>query len=263
MTTILQNGVFAHDLDPNYSSGVARASNGGKVTLTFSSDNSSNAGTGINDTNALAIAYTGPSYLTSLTFNPTGTAATGGNTTGGNNGLDNNNIYFSNIYPGMVFLPSTKAFTFGTGSLGLTASDVTAAFSNLAPLPSNQTNQYWTMALSFPNTNFVGGKILRFTVGRGLQHSSSVQSAGATVVAVPGPGPTGGTTAPSYSADLFGGSVLLPDGTGTGVGMSFSGTLGDGSTFSGTINNRVGVGYSRLDGYGFINAEAAVQAAIP
>ena len=45
--------------------------------------------------------------------------------------------------------------------------------------------------------------------------------------------------------------------------MSFSGTLGDGSTFSGTINNRLGRGYSNLDGYGFINVQAAAQAVLP
>ena len=41
--------------------------------------------------------------------------------------------------------------------------------------------------------------------------------------------------------------------------MSFSGTTTDGGTFSGTIKNRIGAGYSPVDGFGLINAEAAVS----
>ena len=57
--------------------------------------------------------------------------------------------------------------------------------------------------------------------------------------------------------------MLLPDGTGNGVGMTFSGTLTDGSTFSGKMKNNIGAGYSELDGFGFINAQAAVAAPAP
>ena len=42
--------------------------------------------------------------------------------------------------------------------------------------------------------------------------------------------------------------------------MTFSGTTSGGGTFSGTINNKLGAGYSKLDGFGFLNAEAAVGA---
>ncbi|MBV9008606.1 MAG: hypothetical protein JO354_05475 [Verrucomicrobia bacterium] len=252
MMTLLHSSTFVHDLDPNYSSGSARASNGDKIAITISSDNESNTGTGLNDTNSFAVAYSGSSYITSLSFNPAGTAATGGCVTCGNNGLDTNNAYFSNVYPGLVFMPSTKAFTFGTGSVGLASGDVSAVYSNLAPAPSNGTSQYWTMTLSSASGNFTGGKILRFTVGRGVQHSSVVESTAHTPVA--------GSTSAQYSADLFGGGVLIPEGTVTNDGMAFSGTLGDGSTFSGTIKNRLGSGYSVLDGFGFINEQQAVVA---
>ncbi len=253
MTKLLQSNTFPHDLDPNYSSGAARATNGGKVTLTFNSDNESNAGTGLNDPNSLAVAYTGPSYITSLVLNSQGDAAHAGNTTSGNNGLDATNVYFNNIFPGLVFPAAVSTFAVGSGSVGLTSADVTAATSNLAGPPS--TTQNWTLTLNFPNNNFSGGKLLRFTISRSIQHSSVVPS---------------GTTTANYSADLFGGETVIPDSynsaTGTyttsGTGMSFNGTLGDGSTFSGTINNRVGTGYSVLDGYGFINVEAAAQAPI-
>ena len=252
MTSLLQRSTFPHDLDPNSASGSARATNGGKVSLTFNSDNDSNTLTGLNDPNSLSVSYVGPSYITSLTFHPQGTAATSGAVTAGNNGLDASNVYFNNVYPGLVFLPNTKAFTVGTGSVGLVAGDVTPTFSNLAPAPSNGTTQYWTMNLAFPNANFAGGKTLRFTVGRGVQHSASIAGT------IPGNGPTGGSTTSNPTADLFGGGVLIPEGTVTNDGMSYSGTLGDGSTFSGTLKNRIGAGYSILDGYGFINAQTAV-----
>lgn len=43
------------------------------------------------------------------------------------------------------------------------------------------------------------------------------------------------------------------------AGMRFTGKLGDGSTFTGTMRNNIGRGYSVLDGFGFINAETAVK----
>ena len=41
--------------------------------------------------------------------------------------------------------------------------------------------------------------------------------------------------------------------------MTFSGTTSGGGTFSGAISNQAGSGYSKLDGFGFINAEEAVH----
>ena len=61
-------------------------------------------------------------------------------------------------------------------------------------------------------------------------------------------------------ADLFGNELLLPDGMITRHSMTFSGTTSGGGTFSGSIGNRIGDGYTNVDGFGFINAEAAVQA---
>ncbi len=241
MTDVLHRSAFLHDLDPNSSSSSARATNGGKVTFSFTSDNSSNNGTGVNDANSLSISYTGPSNITKIVFNPLGTAATAGAVTAGNNGLDVSNNYFSNSFPGLVWTTTQKAFTVGSGSVGLTSADVTAALSNPAGPPS--TTQSYTNTLTF-NSNFTGGKTLKFTIARAIQHSSVLPS---------------GTTSTNYSADLFGGGVLIPDGTVTNNGMAYSGTLADGSTFSGVMTNRIGAGYSNLDGFGFINAEAAVS----
>lgn len=255
MMDVLHRSAFQHDLDPNFASGRARSSDGATIAFTAFLDLGLNPSAGVNDPTSLTVSYNGPGKLTSLVFNPAGTASEAGNTTGGNNGLDLTNTYFDNLYPGLVFEPNTKPFTVGP-SKGLSASDAKASFTHQAPLPS-LTGQFWTMRLSFPNNNFTSGKTLRFTVGHGPQHNSNLSGL------VPGPGPTGGATSTAFvMGDLFGGETLLPEGTGRGKGMTFSGTT-SGGTFSGTINNTLGAGYSKLDGFGFINAETAVKFPLP
>jgi len=250
MTQLLHQAAFPHDLDPNFSSKKVPVSDGGSVRITIETDLGLNPNSGVNNPNTFIVRYTGPSALSTLVFNPEGTAATGGNTSGGNNGLDvGQNPYFSNVYPGLVFQPNTKAFTMGD-SVGLGDGDAVATFSNQAPLPS-LVGQWWTMSLSFPNNNFTSGNELHFTVGHGPQHNRQVTN---------GIGPDGGATSTSFvMGDLFGGELLLPDGELLRHGMTFSGTTTGGGTFSGTLQNKNGAGYSKQDGFGFINAEAAVH----
>ncbi len=57
--------------------------------------------------------------------------------------------------------------------------------------------------------------------------------------------------------------VRLPDGTTAAGGITYTGTMADGSTFSGVLTNRIGAGYSGLDGFGFINAQSAVNQPLP
>lgn len=249
MMDLLHRSAFLHDLDPNYASGRARTSDGGQVSFTANTDLGLNPSSGVNNVNHLTLSYRGRGSISSIVFNPQGAAETAGNTTGGNNGLDLTNTYFSNVYPGIVFEPNTKPFTVGDSDVSM--GDVSAAFTNQAPLPS-VAGQFWTMTLSFANDALSSGKTLRFTVGHGPQHNSTVTN---------GIGPDGGSTSTAFTqADLFGGELLLPDGMVVRRGMTFSGTTSGGGTFHGTINNRLGAGYSKTDGFGFINAEAAVRA---
>jgi hypothetical protein len=266
MRSVLQRSAFPHDLDPSFASGTARASNGGKVVISISSDNSSNLGQGSNDLNSIQVQYIGPGSISSLTFNPNGLAAEGGNVTGGNNGYQNATptvdkiTYFANSFPGLAFLPATRAFALGT-STGLTPADIIAplsaapftGFSNLSPPPANGTSQFRTMTIGFNAGAFTGGKILRFTVGRGAEHSANTGN-NANPGATPGPG----TVTSNPIADVFGGGVFIPDGTVVQNGMTFSGTITGGGTFTGVIRNRIGSGYTPVDGYGVINAESAV-----
>ena len=257
MRNLLQNSAFQHDLDPMFVSGTATASNGGTVTITLRSDSSNIAGifglttgVGLQDKNSWKVSYSGPGVLTDLTFNPAGSALTAGNPTGGNNGVDAGLNYFRNLFPGVVFEPAISNGAFVTGTLtGLAAGDIgPAVFSNAAPAPSGA-NTWWAMALTFPNSNFTTGKAFTFTVGRGQQHSSVLPSGATTVDA---------------TADLLGNAWEIPENAlpPSGGGMAFSGHVSDGGSLvlNGTMNNTIGTGYSVLDGFGFINMEAAATA---
>jgi hypothetical protein len=260
--TIMQLTAFPHDLDPYFSSGTATATNGGVVSITVTSDNSANTNTGANDPNAWAVTYNGPGFLKALNFNPDATPGTGGNPTGGNfNGFTPADFLNSSDYkftPGMVF--NTNTFSYGT-STNLTPADATHSVSNAAPVPS--TNAFfWTLNLNFPNNNFTTGKVFRFDAGRQQQQDATVPQ-GMTVA-----NPVFGQSN-TYSADMLGDGVLIPEYADNPIvlpGMTFSGTVSDGTTdypFSGRLTNKIGHGYSPLDGFGFINAQAAVTGVLP
>ncbi len=252
MRSILQSTTFVHDLDPYQAVGVARATNGGKVTISIRSDNTAVQNRGRNDAESFSVSYIGPSAIATFVFNPNGLASEGGGVTSGQNGVDINNDYFSNITPGLYFANATAggAFVFTRGtSTGLVAGDSSFVLSNPAPAPANVNNGR-TLALTFVPDSFTGGDVFRFTIGRALERGPNVATTGGLVLA-------------HYNADLFGGGVLIPDGTVIPDGMRFSGTMQDGATFSGVIRNRLGAGFSQLDGFGFINAEAAVNAPLP
>ncbi len=249
---IFQSTAFPHDLDPYFVSGTADAPNGGRVSVSVASVNSTNAGIGSNDPNSWTVTYTGPGTLTKVTFNPEGKAETGGNPTGGNfNGftpadfLDRSRYRFT---PGMVF---GGGFLFGD-SVGLVREDVVQARRNPAPPPS--TTQQYTLDLTFPNNNFTDGKLLHFNISRSQQQDATVPQ---------------GLTTTQFSADILGSGVFIPEdpnGNDVRPGMTFSGTVIDGAqTYEvrGRLTNKIGRGYSPLDGFGFINAEAAVAAPLP
>ncbi len=271
MTSLLERSTFPHDLDPNFSSGSARivGGSGGKVAITISSDGSTGNATGLtstggNDTNAFTVSYVGSSSITSLVFNQGGTNANGG-VSGGNNGVTYNApdatvggtvTYFENSLPGVMFAPTTKAFTLNpTTNAGTINSAHANSVTGAVALGSNPSNtaatQYYTLGITIPTGNFTSANALRFTVGRGLARANSV---GSTYNAV-----TNATTGQVlYSADIFGGGVSLPSGTVNSQGMPFSGTTADGGTFSGVIRNNIGSGWATQDGYGFVNAQTAV-----
>jgi hypothetical protein len=236
MRTMLQRSAFPHDLDPYRATGQAITSNRGKVSVVMEGDNSLTSQT---DANGTTISYVGTSSITSITFN-----AQTGNPGGGN--VTNNNT------PGLVF--DTRApnagqpFVVGAGSVGLTAADVTATYANQAPAPA-VAGMFFNVTLNFTPGKFTGGKALRFGLDRDEFRSAF--------------SPPAGTSTNGSSADLAGSNVRIPSGALAAGGIGFTGTLADGSTFSGTMSNRVGAGWTFLDGFGFVNAQSAVSQPLP
>ena len=60
------------------------------------------------------------------------------------------------------------------------------------------------------------------------------------------------------SADQLGQQVTFPSGATIGAGMVFTARTSNGRTIVGALRNRVGTGWTPVDGYGYINAEKAV-----
>ncbi len=226
MRQILQQSAFPHDLDPYFSSGFGLTL-GNLLAINASADANSISQF---DPNVFTVTHFGRSSLANLSLN-------------------GSNANPTNSPKGIVFdersapLPAPgQPFVIGRTE-GLAPTDVSATFS-LPADPPGVAGQWKQLDLTFAPGRFGSGDLLSFGVDRDE-----------TDVAGPG-GAAGGN-----SADLLGGGVLIPSGRIVPGGASFSGRFGNGFPFRGEFFNVIGRGYSQLDGYGFINAEAAVKAA--
>ncbi|MBC7880635.1 MAG: S8 family serine peptidase [Anaerolineae bacterium] len=236
--SILQRSAFPHDLDP-YSARALASVGGTKVTVQILSDNSATSIAG--DLNVFRVSVTGSgSPIQSITFDASGGNVTGGNVTVGSGGTPGL-VYDFRPANGTVSLP----FTLGT-LRGISAANITATSADQAPAPA-VTNQFKKLILTFTPGSLSGGKGFNFNIDRDEASSSTIP-----------PGAVGGN-----SADQFGGGVLLPSGVVSSSGVTISGFLENGSPFSGIFVNRIGAGYSTLDGFGFIDATRAVTLATP
>jgi hypothetical protein len=225
MRKVLQDSAFAHDLDPYRSSGIG-ISRGNLLAIQASAD--PNAVSQF-DPNVFTVTHFGTRALANLSLN-------------------GSNANPTNTPRGIVFderaapLPSPgQPFVVGRTE-GLTPLDVLATFS-LPADPPGVAGQWKQLDLSFLPGRFGSGDLLSFGVDR---DETDVAGTG---------GAAGGN-----SADLLGGGVLIPSGALVRGGASFFGNFEGGSSFRGEFFNLIGRGYSQLDGYGFINAEAAVKA---
>ncbi|HEU5078685.1 MAG TPA: S8 family serine peptidase [Opitutaceae bacterium] len=141
-------------------------------------------------------------------------------------------LQFDTRTEGGVGLP----FTLGT-LVGIDGGSITPTFQS----PTTLAGVYKKLNLKFAKGSFAGGDSIGFGVDR---DESAINAAGG-------------------SASLLGGGVLIPSGAVVNTGATFSGTLEDGTAFSGSFTNRIGSGFSPLDGFGFINAETAVAMPLP
>lgn len=218
----MQQSAFMHDLDPYYAHGTAQ--NGSTtIDLAVRGDRTLKSSLA---RNFFRVGYSGANSLTSLTLN-----LAGANTT-------------ERPTQGLVFDPNEgQGFPFTLGNVnGVPRSAVTTQFTDPVPSTIGPT-QYRRLTLSITAGAMTNGDVLKFGVDR--DEADAFRPLGAV----------GGN-----SADLFGAEVLLPQGTIAQGGATFSIKLSDGSALQGVYLNNIGEGYSPLDGFGFVNAQAAVQA---
>ncbi len=223
MRRILQRSAFPHDLDPHYSSGAVQT---GRDLLTISASGDQNQQAG-QDPNFFTLWKSGPRKLRALNIN-----GTGANPTGRPRGM----VFDEREDLGLPFVVGR--------AVGLDASDVRALYLGAAN-PPGVAGQWKQLRLRFLAGSFGNGDLLAFATDR--DEADAFGPAGAV----------GGA-----SADLLGGGVVLPAGEVRPDGARFFGVYDDGTTFEGRFRNRIGRGYSPLDGYGFINAEAAVKSVL-
>ena len=152
--------------------------------------------------------------------------------------------------PGIIFdeRPSIAAllgqpFVIGNRTQGLDAAEITAAFSLPADAPG-VAGQWKQLDLAFAPGSFRSGDRLAFGVDRDETDQAGTLN-----------GAAGGN-----SADLLGDGVSIPSGQIVSSGARFFGNFQGGQPFQGRFFNLIGKGYSQLDGFGFVNAEAAVKA---
>ncbi len=225
MRKILQDSAFRHDLDPYFSQGFA-LSRGNALGISAQGDW---AGVATTDPNLFTLSQVGVGNL--LSFHINGSTANP-----------------TEIPPGIVFDPRTTPapapgapFTIGSNTVGLSAADVTATFSQQAPAPA-EPDQWFQMDLAFAAGAFRSGDRLAFGVDRDELDEFGERGAVA-----------------GNSVDLLGDAVQIPSGNIAFGGATFFGNFSSGGQFQGRFFNLIGKGYSQLDGFGFVNAEAAVK----
>lgn len=227
MREILQDSAFRHDLDPYFSSGFA-LSLGNVLSINAAADP---AGVSQFDPNVFTVTQLGFRRLQSLSIN-----TSNANPTQTPKGV----VFDERATP----LPAPgQPFVVGR-TVGLNPSDVTGTFAVPADAPGLP-GQWKQLDITFLPGTFGSGDLLSFGVDRDEAD-------------VAGPGGAAG----GNSADLLGGGVLIPSGELLPGGASFFGSFEGGARFKGEFFNLLGNGYSQLDGYGFVNAEAAVKAAL-
>ena len=220
----MQTSAFLHDLDASHALAVAD-SGGDHVSISAVGDGTN---TSSQDPSFFQVTYTGGSSLTSLTLE----VSNANPTERPNRGLlfDTRDILLG-------------GFPFTLGNLkGVSESAITASFSEPAPPPAVD-GQFQQLTVSIDPGAMGNGDIIRFGVDRDEANAFGTNGA------------VGGN-----SADLLDSGVKIPQGNVAQAAATFSATLANGSVLEGSFINTIGPGYSFLDGFGFVNAEAAVNA---
>jgi hypothetical protein len=227
MRRLLSRSVFRHDLDPHHSEGRR-----GRLVIRADGaqgDESSPVPGALADRRFFTVRYAGKGKVKTLTFlgrtaSPTSPAG----------------IVFDPrpFDPDGPFDQVGFPFTIGRTTGGLRARDVSVRFSSPAGAPAPE-GVFRRMTLRF-DKGLRRGQSLRFGVDRDLAVSAF------------------GGTNEGNSADELGGAAFVPSRRAVSHGMVFVAERADGRRLVGVMRNRIGYGFSPVDGYGLIDAQKAV-----
>ncbi len=240
MRSLLQRSTFDHDLDVYHAEGSSKG-----LTITANGEQGHERRDtrpewttpgAMENPDLFTVKYDGPGSITSLTLDGIGANPTG--------------LGFGPLSAGLVFdprpfagMPALNNPPFWQQGFPFTAPPgVTAKFS-LPGIGDANSQQYERMMVSFPSGSLAGGRSVAF----GVDRDEAVTAYG---IAMDG-----------NSADALGQGVLFPSGQTVGAGMIFSARTSTGRLIVGTIRNRIGSGWTPVDGYRYINAEDAVRSA--
>ena len=245
----LQRSTFRHDLDPMFASARGR-----ELTITAAGDqgNESKGDQGYDSTTApgamddrdfFTVRYHGRGSIVRLTFdgasaNPSGLPGPGARSAG--IVFDPRPFFgppFADEDPGLF--DQGFPFTVGAVSGGLRAADVTASFSR--PGVGNATaQQYQRITLTFRG-GLSKGQALAFGIDRDEAVTAYPQARDGN------------------GADVLGDVALFPQRRVLRSGLPFRAELSNGHVITGQLRNWIGRGWTPVDGYGFIDAERAVE----
>ncbi|MCW2849315.1 MAG: hypothetical protein JWR90_3289 [Marmoricola sp.] len=233
----LQDSAYLHDLDPT----VARGRSNG-LTITAKGpqgyENYDVPPQAMVDPKFFTLSYAGKVPLKSVTFYGETASPTARGTR--NPPLSDGIVFdprpFDGAYP---FRTDGFPLTIGSTSGGLSKSKVTPTFS-VPGGGQSVAGQYRRMTLSF-KSGLKKGQGLQFNVDRDLAISGF------------------GGSNEGNGADELGGQVFYPQDKVIPIGLGFVAVRADGKKIYGALTNKIGHGYSPVDGYGLINAEKAVQ----
>jgi hypothetical protein len=231
----MKDTAFQHDLDPFRATGAA---GGLRVTAVgHPGDERDATPASMDDPNFFRVTYNGNVPIKSLSFfgytaSPTALGATP-----------------TDPSAGLVFDPRPLAdpeefrtggfpFTVGNTSAGVPPSSIGAEVMNRV----GSTPFYRVLKVKF----FRGlkkGQMVRFGIDRDIRYPGLA------------PEPVEGN-----GADEIGGGVFIPQDAAQPRGMRFVATLANGRRITGYVYNNLGNGFSPVDGYGVVNADAAVSA---
>jgi Subtilase family len=244
MRALLERSTFPHDLDQDHS----EASNAGLTITADGAQGTERRNTrptwttpgSMADPQFFHVQYSGPGSITSLTFD-----GAGANPTGLGTGFRSAGIVFDpRPFLGLPVLGAPDLFrsgfpfTVGAASPGIDPSAITAEFAQPAVGQANA-QQFQQMTVRFPDGALTGGRGVAF----GIDRDEAVTAAGDAEA--------------GNSADALGAGELFPEGIVAGPGLAYRAVTSTGQAISGFLRNRVGSGWTPVDGFGEINAQAA------